>query len=285
MTPARFLLWCAVPLLSLAFVANSPAQSTNSPTRHHSSTSTHRKSPPSAASQKSDADSDSSDKPHASPTPSKPSTAPASDTSDDAPAKTTPQNEGLLGPVVATISPSELASFGDNPPAVQKLLQAALDLTTKNLGYLYGSADPSQPGMDCSGTVYYLLQQQGMKDVPRSSDEQYAWVRKSGNFRAVESTKADSFEFNELKPGDLLFWEGTYNIQRDIPITHSMIYLGKAKSDGLALMVGASDGRSYRGKKCYGVSVFEFKMPPAGSKSRFVGYAHLPGLGALTKQP
>jgi len=49
------------------------------------------------------------------------------------------------------------------------------------------------------------------------------WARKAGTFRAVESSQQDSFEFSELKPGDLLFWEGTYSIKRDIPITHSMI--------------------------------------------------------------
>lgn len=310
-----------VLLLSLALLTNSPAQSTNAPTRHHSSTSTHKKSNASptpkksdpdedapsksdsqsdspkksnsstSASKKSDGDTDTpskSESPTDAPKKSNPTTTSPKKTdpsSDDAPSKPTPQNTGLQGPAVATIDSSEIAGFSDDPPAVQKLITDALALTQRNLGYLYGSADPTAAGMDCSGTIYYLLQQQGMKDVPRSSDEQYIWARKAGTFRAVESSQQDSFEFDELKPGDLLFWEGTYSIKRDIPITHSMIYLGRAKADGLMLMVGASDGRSYRGQKCYGVSVFEFKMPPAGSKSRFVGYARIPGLWASPPKP
>lgn len=285
MIPARIFLSC----LALALATNAPAQSTNAPTRHHSSTGTHKKSDSQTSSKKSDSDeetpkkSDSeSDAPKKSP-PSTNASQKSDSPSDDSPSK--PQNTGLQGPVVASIDSSDLNGFSEDSPAVQKLITDALALTKKNLGYLYGSADPSAAGMDCSGTIYYLLQQQGLKDVPRSSDEQYVWARKAGTFRAVESSQQDSFEFNELKPGDLLFWEGTYSIKRDIPITHSMIYLGRAKSDGLMLMVGASDGRSYRGQKCYGVSVFEFKMPPAGSKSRFVGYARIPDLSAPSAKP
>ncbi|CAN5609707.1 hypothetical protein BH09VER1_BH09VER1_21440 [soil metagenome] len=280
-----------VLVLSLALITNSPAQSSKAPTRHHSSTSTHKKSTSQTNAKKSDPDEDAPSKSDSQTAASKKftstTTAPkkTEPSSGDAQSKPTPKKTSLQGPVVATIDSSEIAGFSDDSPAVQKLITDALALTEKNLGYLYGSADPSEPGMDCSGTIYYLLQKQGMKDVPRSSDEQYVWARKAGTFRAVESSQQDSFEFNELKPGDLLFWEGTYSIKRDIPITHSMIYLGEAKSDGLKLMVGASDGRSYRGQKCYGVSVFEFKMPPAGSKSRFVGYARIPGLWSSSLKP
>ena len=60
--------------------------------------------------------------------------------------------------------------------------------------------------MDCSGFIYYVLKQNGFPDVPRDSSQQYVWVRKAGNFYAVLSRKEDSFEFDDLKPGDLLFW-------------------------------------------------------------------------------
>jgi len=89
-----------------------------------------------------------------------------------------------------------------------------------------------------------------------------------------------------LKPGDLLFWTGTYSIQRDPPITHAMIYLGREKKTGMRVMVGASDGRTYQSQQRFGVSVFDFKMPRADNgeiengktRPRFVGYAHIPGL-------
>jgi cell wall-associated NlpC family hydrolase len=181
---------------------------------------------------------------------------------------------------VSSIEPEEIEGFEKNAPEVRKLLKSALDLTTQNLTYIYGSDDPAHGGMDCSGTIYYLLQQAGISEAPRSSSEQYVWVRKAGNFHAVVSTHLDSFELDSLKPGDLLFWTGTYASKADPPVTHTMIYLGKAKSDGLPLMVGASDGRSYRGRRQNGVSVFDFTIAkPTGEKpsaARFIGYAEIP---------
>jgi hypothetical protein len=75
----------------------------------------------------------------------------------------------------------------------------------------------------------------------------------------VLSRDLDSFEFNELKPGDLLFWTGTYDVEKDPPVTHTMIYLGEDKETGKPVMLGASDGRSFEGKRMSGVSVFDFK--------------------------
>ena len=167
---------------------------------------------------------------------------------------------------------------------MRQIIDAGLALTKQNLGYTYGSADPANGGMDCSGFVYYVLKQNGFPDAPRDSSQQYVWVRKGGNFKAVVSRKEDSFELDDLKPGDLLFWRGTYNIDRDPPITHSMIYLGREKRTNKRVMVGSSDGRTYDGKQRWGVSVFDFKLPPppksgdAKISPVFVGYGRIPGL-------
>jgi len=184
----------------------------------------------------------------------------------------------LIPPIVQSLDPANIADFSDKAPGIQKLLTAALALTKKNLGYQYGSSDPAQGGMDCSGTVYFLLRQAGLKDVPRSSDEQFTWTEKAGTFHGVQDDALTAPSFASLQSGDLLFWTGTYAIERQVPVTHVMIYLGKAKSDGLQLMVGSSDGRTYRGEKCFGVSVFDFCLPAKESKSRFIGYARIPGL-------
>ena len=183
----------------------------------------------------------------------------------------------------ATIKPEALEEFSRNPPDIQQLLRSSLALTEQNLSYKYGSADPAAGGMDCSGFIYYVLGKAGYKDVPRDSAEQYTWVRKSGEFRAVLSRSPDSFEFDELKPGDLLFWSGTYDAQREISITHIMIYLGKMKSTGKPVMVGSTDGRSFDGIRRYGVSVFDFKMPSGKPNlgdpdltASFEGYASIP---------
>ena len=167
---------------------------------------------------------------------------------------------------------------------MRKLLDDALALTKRNLDYTYGSADPENGGMDCSGFIFYVLRTSGVKDVPRDASEQYVWVRMAGNFRAVLSREIGSFEFDELKPGDLLFWTGTYSVERDPPVTHIMIYLGKEKKTGRPIMVGASDGRTYEGEQQFGVSVFDFKTVRAkaasasGDHPRFVGYGKIPGL-------
>lgn len=181
----------------------------------------------------------------------------------------------LIPPIVVSLPSSEIAGFDANPPAVRKLLESGLALTRKKLGYQYGSADPTAEGMDCSGAIFYLLREAGIKDVPRSSDEQYQWTLEAGTFHPVKNARLGSDDFTDLRPGDLLFWGGTY-AKQGATSTHTMIYLGRAKSDGLPLMVGSSDGRTYRGKKCFGVSVFEFRLPAPGSKSRFLGYARIP---------
>ncbi|MGZ5002931.1 MAG: C40 family peptidase, partial [Chthoniobacterales bacterium] len=86
-------------------------------------------------------------------------------------------------------------------------------------------------------------------------------------------------------PGDLMFWTGTYDINRDPPITHAMIYLGREKSTGRRIMVGASDGRTYHDESRYGVSVFDFRVSRPGHAATngrtpdFVGYGKIPGLG------
>jgi cell wall-associated NlpC family hydrolase len=186
---------------------------------------------------------------------------------------------------MATIKPEALREFSEQPPEVQQLIRNSLALTEQNLSYKYGSADPAAGGMDCSGFIYFVLSSVGYKDVPRDSAGQYGWVRKNSNFHAVLSRSEDSFELNDLKPGDLLFWSGTYKIDRDIPITHVMIYLGKEKATDKPVMVGATDGRSYDGIRRYGVSVFDFKMPSGRPNkddpaltARFEGYASIPGL-------
>jgi cell wall-associated NlpC family hydrolase len=210
-----------------------------------------------------------------------PTETPEATATPSASAPPTPEKKGAPN---ASLSPEEIADFDTYPAKVRKLIESGLELTKQNLGYTYGSADPANGGMDCSGFVYYVLQHNGFPDVPRDSSQQYVWVRKAGNFNAVLSRHEDSFELDALKPGDLLFWRGTYSIERDPPITHAMIYLGREKRTKKRVMVGASDGRTYDGKQRFGVSVFDFKLPPppksgdAKISPVFVGYGRIPGL-------
>jgi cell wall-associated NlpC family hydrolase len=196
----------------------------------------------------------------------------------------TPQPSARKGAPNATLSADKITGYENYPARVRQIIETGLELTKQNLGYKYGSADPANGGMDCSGFIYYLLNQNGFTDVPRDSSQQYVWVRKAGNFNAVLSRHEDTFELDELKPGDLLFWSGTYNIDRDPPITHTMIYLGREKRTKKRVMIGSSDGRTYDGKQRFGVSVFDFKLPPPSNSGDakispvFVGYGRIPGL-------
>ena len=66
--------------------------------------------------------------------------------------------------------------------------------------------------------------------------------------------------FSKLRPGDLLFWSGTYKPTdgRTTPVSHVQIYLGHEQPGGNPVMIGASDGRTYRGIKRGGYGVFDF---------------------------
>jgi len=226
-----------------------------------------------------------------SPTPSpaespEPSLSPtATPGADETPSVTpSPSPSGKKKGAPATVATKDISGYENYPPHVRKITDTALELTTRNLDYKYGSADPASGGMDCSGFVFYVLTQNGVPDVPRDSSQQYVWLRKEGNFKAVNSRHEDTFELDELVPGDLLFWTGTYSIDRDPPITHAMIYLGREKGTNQRIMVGASDGRTYKGESRYGVSVFDFKIPKPGKTDEgrvspsFIGYGHIPGL-------
>jgi peptidoglycan DL-endopeptidase CwlO len=221
---------------------------------------------------------------NASPTPT-PEKSPAA-TETPSSAETAEAGRGKKAWPNVSLSPDQITGYENYAPKVRQILDAGLALTKQNLGYTYGSADPKNGGMDCSGFIYYVLQQNGFPDVPRDSSQQYVWVRKAGDFNAVLSRKEDSFELDDLKPGDLLFWRGTYNIDRDPPITHTMIYLGREKRTNKRVMVGSSDGRTYDGKQRWGVSVFDFRMPPPAKSGDakispvFVGYGRIPSITA-----
>jgi cell wall-associated NlpC family hydrolase len=185
-----------------------------------------------------------------------------------------------------TIGIADISDSQNYSPEIKRVADLGLNLATQNLGYKINSADPAGGGMDSSGFVYHVLSQSGIKDVPRDAREQYVWVRKAGNFQAVLSQRDDSFELDALKPGDLLFWVTPYNVSREPDIIETMIFIGRDKATNQRLMVGASEGRSYKGQMRKGVSVFDFKIGRTASKASkepsavFVGYGHVPGLGA-----
>jgi len=210
--------------------------------------------------------------------PAKPET-PAPTTSLGDPADEAPPVPVMTPAVVSTISIEDISGFDQYPKQIQSFVQSCLALTHLELGYLYGSSEPSKGGMNCSGAVYHVLQFQGLHDVPRQSDEMCQWVGKKTQLHLTPTaTSFGSEEFDALTPGDLLFWTNTTATTRKLPVTHVMIYLGKVKKSGKRIVFGSSDGRSFHGERRSGVSVFDFNLPRADSTSRFYGYGPTPGL-------
>ncbi len=211
-----------------------------------------------------------------------PAKAPAKpETPDKDAASEKPETKAETPPpaAVSTVRIEDISGFEKYPKQVQSLVQSALALTHLELGYQYGSHEPNKGGMDCSGTVYHVLEFQGLKGVPRQSDEMCEWVEKKSHLHLTPSASAfDHAEFADLKPGDLLFWTNTMETKRKLPVTHVMIYLGKLTKSGKRIVFGASDGRSFEGHRRSGVSVFDFSLPKADSPTRFYGYGTAPGL-------
>lgn len=178
---------------------------------------------------------------------------------------------------------SELREFEELGEARKKLLENALRTGKEVAGmpYKYGGNGPQDGGFDCSGAMHYVLSKSGLKP-PRTSADQYLWVKEHSKLHVIASTAKDTDDksFSELKPGDLVFWSGTYapTDARRVNITHVAIFLGHEKRDGRPVMINATDGRSYRGKKGNGYRVYDFRVPSAGGKSRMVGYGTPPGI-------
>ncbi len=183
----------------------------------------------------------------------------------------------------ALLASSDLRDFEKLAEPRQELLETAIETGTamKGLPYKYGGNGPSDGGFDCSGAMHYILRKVGL-NPPRTSSDQYLWVRKGGNFHEVSNSATDTGDksFSDLKPGDLVFWSGTYapNDGRTTGVTHVAIFLGYEKKDGRPVMINATNGRSYRGKKGNGFGVYDFRVPRSGSKSRLIGYGSPPGL-------
>ena len=160
---------------------------------------------------------------------------------------------------------------------VKRVIWTASELSKEHLGYRFGSDNPRTGAMDCSGVIYYLFKRiHPHAYVPRDSYEMYIWLLRAGKIHYVSDENFNSYQFNALKPGDLLFWTGTYRTNRKPPITHVMMYLGKNR-DGQRLMFGSSDGGIYRGDEIDGVSVFDFILPTRYDYDRFVAYGCAPG--------
>jgi len=181
----------------------------------------------------------------------------------------------------ARIESEELAEFTSLPQARRQLIETALAVAWESswLPYLAGGADPQDGGFDCSGAMYFVMRKAGL-DPPRSSGVQMEWLRKHGRLHVVAADARDlkHRSFAALKPGDLLFWAVSAP-GGAVRVHHVAMYLGTEKKDGRPVMIGSTDGRSYRRQKANGYGVHDFRIPKAESASKLLGYGTPPGLG------
>lgn len=186
----------------------------------------------------------------------------------------------------ALIATSDLIDFEKLPEDRRKLIEGAVTVARDSpwLPYKFGGSSPADGGFDCSGAMYFVMNKAGLKP-PRTSADQYLWVKEGGNLHEVTTavSKLEDPLLAELRPGDLLFWEGTYEPTdgRKVNITHVAIYLGREKKDKRHVMINATDGRSYRGKQANGYGVYDFYLPKEGGKSKFAGFGTPPGIAPM----
>lgn len=167
--------------------------------------------------------------------------------------------------------------FGEPDPSPQMMQlltvirERAERISSFHLPYKFGGDHPTEGGMDCSGTMKFLLSDIGFHSMPRTSYEQYEWLRKNKTLQHTKTIPASMGGRKGIKPGDLIFWGGTYNSGHKV--SHVMIYLGQS-DDGTHYMFGAR-GKKKKGLFGSGVDIFKLE---SGYQKSLVGYGSLPGV-------
>ncbi|PTQ87529.1 C40 family peptidase [Agitococcus lubricus] len=114
-----------------------------------------------------------------------------------------------LGDFIAQLAPKDPTPVALKPIAkLQEAAMAAISFVGKP--YSFGGSNPDT-GFDCSGLVQYVLDQSGIKKLPRTSREMYQYSRPVDN--------------DSLVVGDLLFFQ-TNNSEQ---VNHVGIYVGEGR--------------------------------------------------------
>jgi len=167
-------------------------------------------------------------------------------------------------------APTTIAEIS-GPPTLENLRASAHVLAHEGLKYKFGRDDPKQGGMDCSGALQFLLTKLGIKDVPRTSYDQYDWLKKKKTLDDVYGKSASSKLFKKLSPGDLIFWGGTWKSGHRV--SHVMMYMGYDSTAKKHYVFGAQS-KSSKGILGNGVDVFELEP----NRGRLIAHGKIPGL-------
>jgi LysM repeat protein len=136
--------------------------------------------------------------------------------------------------------------------------------------------------MDCSNTTRYLYKVTAGLELPRTASDQYyylhlqnkAWDVPLNQYGFVDT----EYLRQNLKPGDLLFWENTYRPERQPPITHVMVYLG-TNTQGQWIMAGSQSSRGgEHNRRNGGPDIYVFRpSQPCGGYTTWMGLVHHQG--------
>ena len=144
------------------------------------------------------------------------------------------------------------------------LVDKVRDLSQHRIAYSENWVPPQSQSawmMDCSNTCRYIYWNVFGIKLPRVASDQYYELKQAGKITYAprfQDGKVDREALlSQLRSGDLLFWEWTYDIDRRPPITHVMIYLGRT-ADGVPKMVGSATRARGELTKSGGVDVYEF---------------------------
>lgn len=173
----------------------------------------------------------------------------------------------------------------------KSLIQTARWISSQGISYGKTWRPPDESTgwvMDCSNTARYIYQKAFGKVIPRTASDQYFELKQKGQF--IEAPRNANGEVDTpallklLRSGDLLFWEWTYNIKREPPVSHVMVYLGQNEG-GIPKMVGSSSRGTgeWSGNSSGGVDIYVFRPNGASGgvrgpfgvyikRGRFIGF-------------
>ncbi|MEX2579604.1 MAG: NlpC/P60 family protein [Verrucomicrobiales bacterium] len=181
------------------------------------------------------------------------------------------EGDSTNGETVEETAPPASKTDASEGASLTRLRKEAHELAAKGLRYKFGADDPTQGGMDCSGTMQYLLSQIGIEGVPRTSYDQYYWLKKKKMLDDVYGKSPSRKMLKKLAPGDLIFWGGTWKSGHRV--SHVMLYMGYNPEEDKHYVFGAR-GKSTKGLLGNGVDVFE--LDP--DRGRLVAHGKIPGL-------
>ncbi len=136
--------------------------------------------------------------------------------------------------------------------------------------------------MDCSNTTRYLYKVTTGIQLPRTASDQYYYLHLQGKAWDVPQDAMGLADTNylrqNLRPGDLLFWENTYRPERQPPITHVMVFLG-TNDKGQWIMAGSQTSRGgEHNRRNGGPDIYVFRpSQPCGGYTTWLGLVHHTG--------